>query len=186
MSCLADEVSSCICAQTAWSISDKIAPVNQFAAFITLLSSIYGPSLKALPSFAEGRAPKAQQLRQLTYRLAIDARCARARTPQTPDVTCSHQRKRLRVSNGRAQPPSERIVQTCNPSRVSSMILGDGIASINPQLGAGNVTRSLTQEESDRSHQILGLPHFPLWDQRGPVLEQLWVVVKNFARPTKH
>ncbi len=59
MSRLADEVLCCICAQTARIISNKIAPVNRFAAFITLLSSIYGASLKSLPSFAKGRAPKA-------------------------------------------------------------------------------------------------------------------------------
>ena len=166
MSCSADDISSCMCAQTARSISDKIAPVNQFAAFVTLLSSIYAPASKPYHRLPRGgpRKPSSCASKPTVLQLTLGVR-AQDPHPQTPDVICSHQRKRWRVSNGRAQPPSERIVQTCNPSRVSSMILGDGIASINPQLGAGHVARSLTQEESDRSHQIFGLPHFPLWDQ---------------------
>ena len=61
--------------------------------------------------------------------------------------------------------------------------LSNGVASINPQLGAGNVARSFAQKESDRPHQILRLPHFSLWDQGGPMLEELWVVVEDFGGP---
>ena len=59
----------------------------------------------------------------------------------------------------------------------------DGVASINPQLGAGDVAGSFAQEESNGSHQILRLAHFALRDQRGPVFEELRVVVEDFGGP---
>lgn len=62
------------------------------------------------------------------------------------------------------------------------MRLSDGVASIDLQLGAGDVVGGFAQEIGDGAHQILRLAHFALGDQRGPVLEELWVVVEDFAR----
>ena len=61
--------------------------------------------------------------------------------------------------------------------------LSNGVASVDPELGAGHVAGSFAQEESDGSHQILRLAHFALGDQGGPMLEQLWVVVEDFGGP---
>lgn len=63
------------------------------------------------------------------------------------------------------------------------MALSDGVPTVDPQLGAGDVARRIAQEVGDGAHQILRLAHFALGDQRGPVLEELGVVVEDFGGP---
>jgi hypothetical protein len=57
--------------------------------------------------------------------------------------------------------------------------LRDSVATVNTQLGAGHVARSIGEEEGDGAHEVLGLAHLALRNERDPLLGELGVVVED-------
>lgn len=57
--------------------------------------------------------------------------------------------------------------------------LGDGVATVDTQLGAGDVVGGITAEEGDSTHEVLWAAHLALWDEGGPLVGELGVVVED-------
>jgi hypothetical protein len=62
---------------------------------------------------------------------------------------------------------------------VECIRLRDSVATVNTQLGAGHVARSIGEEEGDGAHEVLGLAHLALRNERDPLLGELGVVVED-------
>lgn len=60
--------------------------------------------------------------------------------------------------------------------------LGDSIATVDTEIGAGHVLAGVGQEEGDGAHEVLGLAHLALGDERGPLLAQVRVLVEDLLR----
>jgi hypothetical protein len=58
--------------------------------------------------------------------------------------------------------------------------LRDSVATVNTQLGAGHVARSIGEEEGDGTHKVLRLAHLALRNERDPLLGKLGVVIEDF------
>lgn len=57
--------------------------------------------------------------------------------------------------------------------------LGNGVSTVNTEIRSSDVAGSVTQQESDGTHEVFRSTHLTLRDQRGPLPVQLWVLVKN-------
>lgn len=51
------------------------------------------------------------------------------------------------------------------------------VATVNAQLGTSHVARGVGEEEGDGAHEVLGLAHLALGDERDPLLGELGVLV---------
>jgi hypothetical protein len=62
---------------------------------------------------------------------------------------------------------------------VECIRLRDSVATVNTQLGAGHVARSIGEEEGDGTHKVLRLAHLALRNEGDPLLGELRVVVED-------
>jgi hypothetical protein len=68
---------------------------------------------------------------------------------------------------------------------VGCIRLRDSVATVNTQLGAGHVARGIGKEESDGTHEVLGLAHLALRNEGDPLLGELGVVVEDLLGAVK-
>lgn len=61
--------------------------------------------------------------------------------------------------------------------------LGRGICAVNPDVGAVYILGGIRQQEGNRSHEIFGLAHLALGNERNPLLLEIGVLVENLFRP---
>ena len=61
--------------------------------------------------------------------------------------------------------------------RRARRLLRGGVATVNAQLSTGHVAGSVGEEEGDGAHEVLGLAHLALGDERDPLLGELGVLV---------
>ena len=59
------------------------------------------------------------------------------------------------------------------------MLLGNCVATIDTEISSGDVSSGVAEEEGDCPHEILWSSHLTLWNQAGPFLSELWVIVEN-------
>lgn len=57
--------------------------------------------------------------------------------------------------------------------------LGDGVSTVNTEIGAGHVSGGVAEEEGHGAHQVFWATHLALWDEAGPLVGELGVVVKD-------
>jgi len=57
--------------------------------------------------------------------------------------------------------------------------LGDGVAAVDANVGARDILRRVGQQEGDGAHEVLGLAHLALGDERGPLLLEVGVLVED-------
>lgn len=58
------------------------------------------------------------------------------------------------------------------------------VTTINPQISPSDVLGSLTEQESDRTHEVFGVTHFAGGNERGPFFFEFGVIIEDFAGPT--
>ena len=63
--------------------------------------------------------------------------------------------------------------------RRACILLRGRVATVNAQLGAGHVAGGVGEKEGDGTHEVLGLAHLALRDERDPLLGELGVLVKD-------
>lgn len=63
--------------------------------------------------------------------------------------------------------------------RRSRILLRGRVATVNTELGAGHVAGGVGEEEGDGAHEVLGLAHLALRDERDPFLGELGVLVED-------
>lgn len=63
----------------------------------------------------------------------------------------------------------------------SAATLGQSVAAVDSEIGAGDVPRGIAQEEGDRAHEILRRAHLSDGDQRGPLVFEVGVFVEDLA-----
>lgn len=63
--------------------------------------------------------------------------------------------------------------------RRARRLLRGGVATVNAQLSTGHVAGSVGEEEGDGAHEVLGLAHLALGDERDPLLGELGVLVED-------
>lgn len=63
--------------------------------------------------------------------------------------------------------------------------LGNGVTAIDAEIRTGHVRTGIGKQEGDGTHEILGLTHLALGNERGPLLLEVWVVVENLLGPVK-
>lgn len=59
--------------------------------------------------------------------------------------------------------------------------LSEGVSTVDSQVGARDVSGSVTEQEGDGTHEVLWCTHLTDGDQRGPLAIKLWVLVKDLA-----
>lgn len=79
--------------------------------------------------------------------------------------------------NRHSEHVSARRKEDTNPGIWRS--LSHGIATVDAEVGTGDVAAGIGEEVGDGAHEVLGLTHLADWDQGGPVLVEFWVVVEN-------
>lgn len=57
--------------------------------------------------------------------------------------------------------------------------LSHSVTTVDAEIGTGNVTSRIGKEEGDGAHQIFWTAHLTLWDEAGPLLGELWVLVED-------
>lgn len=63
--------------------------------------------------------------------------------------------------------------------------LSDGVTTIDAEVGASDIVGGIGQQESHGAHEILGRAHLSLGYERGPLLLEVWVVVKDLLGAVK-
>lgn len=59
---------------------------------------------------------------------------------------------------------------------------GDGVAAVDAEVGARDVAGRVREQEGHGAHQVLGLAHGALRDERGPLALQVRVVLEDLFR----
>lgn len=57
--------------------------------------------------------------------------------------------------------------------------LRDGVATVDAEVGAGDIVGGIRQQEGHGAHKVLGRAHLALGDERGPLLLEVRVVVED-------
>ena len=60
------------------------------------------------------------------------------------------------------------------------------ITAIDPQISSSDVLGRITEQESDRPHEVFGIAHSARRNQRGPFILQLCIFVEDLARSTEY
>ena len=63
--------------------------------------------------------------------------------------------------------------------RQACMLLRGRVATVDAQLGAGHVAGGVGEKEGDGAHEVLGLAHLALGDERDPLLGELGVLIED-------
>lgn len=61
----------------------------------------------------------------------------------------------------------------------SNCRLSDSVTTIDTEISTSHVSGSVRQQEGDSTHEIFWATHLTLWNQTGPLLCELRVIVKN-------
>jgi hypothetical protein len=61
--------------------------------------------------------------------------------------------------------------------------LRDSVAAVDAQVCSSDVLRGIGKEECDWTHEVDGLAHLSLRDQRSPLALQIRIVVQNLLGP---
>ena len=65
--------------------------------------------------------------------------------------------------------------------------LGEGVATVNADIGTSHVLGGITEQEGNGTHQVLGSTHLAGGDERDPLVPQFGVLIQNLAGPVaKH
>lgn len=72
-------------------------------------------------------------------------------------------------------------VQQCKNAvvRGEMAFLSDSVTAIDTEIRSGDISSSITEQESHSTHQIFGTSHFTLRDQTRPLGCELGVVIEN-------
>jgi hypothetical protein len=58
-----------------------------------------------------------------------------------------------------------------------------GVASVDSQICASHISCCIAEQERDSAHQVFRSAHLALWNQTGPLLGELWIVIEDLASP---
>ena len=105
-------------------------------------------------------------------------------TPRRARPGCRPARAELAANTSRWRlciPASEASLSRLPPvTQVLPLLrLGDRVATIDAQVGTGDILRGVRQEEGHRAHQVDRLAHLSLRNQGDPLLLQVRVIVQD-------
>ena len=105
---------------------------------------------------------------------------ASARNPGRHDFACSI----LHESNRpRKETTAYHWIQVESKGKGMNGSSSDSVATINFQFGPSYIAAGLAQEIGNCAHQIFGLAHLALRNQRSPLFIQVGVFVQDFLGP---
>lgn len=58
-------------------------------------------------------------------------------------------------------------------------LLSKSVSAVDAEVGTGDVRSGIGQQERERAHQVGGVAHLTLGDERGPLLLELRLVVED-------